>query len=115
MNASQALRTERAIAECDRYIALEGARAADLRPANVQATLDSYIAHRAKLAQQLTAHFEAEGYTTAGAIAFLRAQGFQITAPADRPLVDFYMEQARDVADRQAVRCASEACQRRSR
>jgi hypothetical protein len=42
-----------AIAECNRYIALEGARSADLRPADIQKLLDWYIAHRAKLLTML--------------------------------------------------------------
>lgn len=42
-------RIQRAIRDADRFIALEGERAADLRPAEVQKTLDFYVAHRAKL------------------------------------------------------------------
>jgi hypothetical protein len=38
-----------AIAECDRFINLEGRRSDDLRPASVQKTLDFYKAHKAKL------------------------------------------------------------------
>ena len=37
------------IDDCDRFIAKEGPRDPSLRPAAVQATLDCYIAHRAKL------------------------------------------------------------------
>lgn len=44
-----------AIAECDRYIAKEGSRLADLRPANIQKLLDWYIAHRTKLLSMLEA------------------------------------------------------------
>lgn len=44
-----------AIADCNRYIALEGARSADLRPADIQKLLDWYIAHRAKLLLMLEA------------------------------------------------------------
>ncbi|WP_341667376.1 hypothetical protein [Alcaligenes sp. SDU_A2] len=42
-----------AIADCDRYIAKEGARAADLRPAEIQRRLAYYISHRDKLAGML--------------------------------------------------------------
>lgn len=42
-----------AIAECDRYIAKEGARSADLRPADVQELLNWYHRHRAKLVAML--------------------------------------------------------------
>jgi len=42
-----------AIAECNRYIALEGARSPDLRPADIQKLLDWYIAHRNKLLTML--------------------------------------------------------------
>jgi hypothetical protein len=38
-----------AIADCDRYIALEGSRSADLRPVEIQKRLDWYKAHRVKL------------------------------------------------------------------
>ena len=38
-----------AIAECDRFIKLEGSRSDDLRPAYVQKTLDFYKAHKEKL------------------------------------------------------------------
>jgi hypothetical protein len=46
-------RITQAIAECDRYIALEGSRSADLRPADTQKLLEWYISHRAKLAASL--------------------------------------------------------------
>lgn len=46
-------RIQSAIKECDRYIAMEGPRAADLRPAEVQKRLEFYISHRAKLQQAL--------------------------------------------------------------
>lgn len=42
-----------AIAQCNRYIALEGSRSADLRPAEIQKRLEWYIAHRAKLLSML--------------------------------------------------------------
>jgi hypothetical protein len=38
-----------AIADCNRYIAKEGSRSADLRPAPTQQLLDWYCNHRAKL------------------------------------------------------------------
>jgi hypothetical protein len=44
-----------AIADCNRYIALEGSRSADLRPADIQKLLEWYIAHRAKLLTMLEA------------------------------------------------------------
>ncbi len=43
-----------AIADCDRYIAKESARAEDLRPAEIQQRLDYYMRHRAKLAGMLS-------------------------------------------------------------
>lgn len=39
-------RIRAAIADCERYIAKEGPRAADLRPPEVQQRLDGYIVHR---------------------------------------------------------------------
>lgn len=42
-----------AVADCNRYIAKEGSRAADLRPADVAKRLEWYIAHRAKLLAML--------------------------------------------------------------
>jgi len=42
-----------AIADCNRYIAKESARDADLRPAETAKLLDWYIAHRAKLLAML--------------------------------------------------------------
>lgn len=45
----QTRRILQAIEECDRFIAKESPRSAELRPADVQQTLDFYIAHRAKL------------------------------------------------------------------
>lgn len=44
-----------AIADCNRYIAKESARDADLRPAETAKLLDWYIAHRAKLLAMLVA------------------------------------------------------------
>lgn len=44
-----------AIAECDAYIAKEGARDADLRPAEIAKLLEWYIAHRAKLQAMIAA------------------------------------------------------------
>jgi hypothetical protein len=43
-----------AIAECNHYIALEGARSADLRPASIQKLLEWYVAHRARLLAMLS-------------------------------------------------------------
>lgn len=42
-----------AIADCDRFIAKESPRRADLRPADIQKTLDFYVAHRARLVAAL--------------------------------------------------------------
>ena len=42
-------RIRQSIEECDRFIAKEGPRDPSLRPAAVQATLDCYVSHRAKL------------------------------------------------------------------
>lgn len=55
MNTQQIAKIQSAIADCNRYIALEDARAADLRPAKVQQILDHAIAHRAKLLAMLEA------------------------------------------------------------
>lgn len=44
-----------AISECDRYIAKEDARAADLRPVEIQTRLAFYKAHREKLIGMLAA------------------------------------------------------------
>ena len=41
------------IAECDRYIKLEGSRSADLRPPEIAAKLERYIGHKAKLENML--------------------------------------------------------------
>jgi len=53
LTAEQVRKIRSAIADCDRYIAKEGARTADLRPREVQECLDGYIAHRAKLQDAL--------------------------------------------------------------
>ena len=58
MNASQitadkARRIHQAIAECDDFIAKEGARAADLRPADMAQHLEFCHQHRAKLLAML--------------------------------------------------------------
>ena len=45
------------IADCDRFIAKEEGRSADLRPANVQQHLDFCIAHKAKLQNAIAAGF----------------------------------------------------------
>lgn len=44
-----------AIADCNRYIAKEEARAADLRPVEIAKLLEWYKAHRAKLLGMLEA------------------------------------------------------------
>lgn len=46
------------IAECDAFIAKEGKRAADLRPASVQQYLDFCIQHKIKLQAMLAANNE---------------------------------------------------------
>ena len=55
MNKQRTASIISAIAECDRYIAKESPRAADLRPAGITQLLASYIAHRAKLVAMLAA------------------------------------------------------------
>jgi hypothetical protein len=49
----QARRVREAIAECDRYIAKEGPRPADTRPADAQQHLDFCKQHRVKLLAML--------------------------------------------------------------
>ena len=46
---------KKAIADCDRYIAIESPRSADLRPADIAELLQWYIAQRAKLQSMLSA------------------------------------------------------------
>ena len=53
MSQDQICRIQQAIAECDIFIAKEGARRADLRPADMQQHLDFCISHRATLAAML--------------------------------------------------------------
>ena len=48
-NKEQTRRILQAIEECDRFIAKESPRSADLRPADIQQHLDFCIAHKAKL------------------------------------------------------------------
>jgi hypothetical protein len=55
MTTQQIRSIQSAIADCNRYIALEGARSADLRPAEIAKLLGWYIAHRAKLLAMLAA------------------------------------------------------------
>ena len=55
MNKQRTAKIISAIAECDRYIAKESPRDADLRPAGITKLLASYIAHRAKLVAMLAA------------------------------------------------------------
>ena len=53
MNTQQISSIQSAIQDCDRYIAKEGARDANLRPAEIAKLLDWYMAHRAKLLAML--------------------------------------------------------------
>lgn len=53
MTAETKSKISEAIADCNRYIAKEAPRAADLRPADTQDLLDWYYAHRAKLLAML--------------------------------------------------------------
>lgn len=55
LTKEQTSRVFQAIAECDRYIAIESPRSADLRPVEIARLLDSYISHRAKLVGMLEA------------------------------------------------------------
>lgn len=55
MSQDEARRVIEAIADCDKFIAKEQPRNADLRPAVVQQHLDFCIAHRAKLQAMLVA------------------------------------------------------------
>lgn len=49
MTKEQSRRILEAIAECDRFIAIEGPRAADLRPAKAAQHLEFCKAHKTKL------------------------------------------------------------------
>ena len=49
----QIRKIRQAVQECDRYIAIEGPRAADLRPAKIAVQLAFYIQHRADLMEVL--------------------------------------------------------------
>lgn len=49
MSPETARKIREAIGDCNRYIAKEEPRAADLRPADVAKRLEWYKAHRAKL------------------------------------------------------------------
>jgi len=55
MSIQQINRIHSAIADCDRYIAKESPRRADLRPVDIAALLDWYSAYRAKLVSMLEA------------------------------------------------------------
>lgn len=55
LTKDQERRVIEAIAECDRYIAKEGPRNAELRPADAQQHLDFCISHREKLILMLAA------------------------------------------------------------
>lgn len=48
-------RIKQAIAECNKFIAIECGRNPNLRPASIQKTLDFYISHREKLAKMIAA------------------------------------------------------------
>ncbi len=55
MNKMQRQKIQSAIDDCNRYIAKESARSADLRPVDIAKLLDWYISHRAKLLAMLEA------------------------------------------------------------
>lgn len=55
MSQDQTRRILEAIAECEKFIAKEEARRADIRPADVQQHLEFCIAHRVKLAAMIEA------------------------------------------------------------
>ena len=55
MDNLQRQKIQAAIDGCNRYIAKESARSADLRPVDIAKLLDWYIAHRAKLFAMLEA------------------------------------------------------------
>ena len=55
MTADQIAGIKKAIADCDRYVAIESPRSADLRPADVAELLAWYITQRAKLQDMLAA------------------------------------------------------------
>jgi hypothetical protein len=58
MTNYQAKQVLAGIADCDRIIAKEGSRSADLRPAYMQQVLDHAIAHKAKLIGMLASNQE---------------------------------------------------------
>lgn len=53
MTPLQVSKIQQAIRDCDRFIAIEGPRSADLRPADIQEALDFSRAHRQKMLQVL--------------------------------------------------------------
>lgn len=53
MTTEQERKVRQAIAECDRYIAKEGPRDPELRPAWAQKALDHAYSHKAKLLRAL--------------------------------------------------------------
>ena len=55
MTKQQIKSVQGAIADCNRYIAKEEPRSADLRPADVAELLAFYKSHRAKLIEMLRA------------------------------------------------------------
>ena len=54
-NAEQIRKLTAALAECNRFIAIESAKSADLRPAETQQLLDWYMAQRDRLQSQMVA------------------------------------------------------------
>ena len=53
MTKEQERRVIEAIADCDKYIAKEGARNPSLQPADTEKLLQWYIGHRTKLTEML--------------------------------------------------------------
>ena len=51
--AEQIRKLTAALAECNRFIAIESAKSADLRPAETQQLLDWYMAQRDRLQSQM--------------------------------------------------------------
>lgn len=53
--AEQIRRLTTALVQCNRFIAIESAKSADLRPAETQQLLDCYLVHRDRLQSQMAA------------------------------------------------------------
>ena len=53
--AEQIRKLTAALVQCNRFIAIESAKSADLRPAETQQLLDCYLAHRDRLQSQMVA------------------------------------------------------------